>query len=247
MSSRLIALCCVALVGFVALPRWASAQTTEDVVNLTFDSVPFTISSAYVVLYSINGTTPTFDGYAALSDIPVGHSTQQVVYSPSADSQTVPADLGGNSPGFFGIAGVYTNGATQGLTVGIDTTEAAAVSGESFATAFGTIIPESTIVGFLQNPPAPTLLNAALQQYVNGFSGQIGPDLISTDNGTGDLVNFSNATVSGTANATIGNVIIGGPGPSTVPLPSAAWSGLMMLAGLAGISALRRSRSRRTA
>jgi len=234
-------------VGFLGLPRLAGATpVTENTIDLTFTNVASPISSAFISLFSTNGSLASFDGYAPLQAIPAGGSTQTVVLNPAAESTTVPAGLGGVSPDLFAIAGVYTSGtgdaAVQGLTVGVNTTEAAALNGLSYTQAFpaGTHS-EAQVVAFLKNPDL-SLLPISLQAYVNKFAGQLTPALISTDDGTGDLVNFSNATISGTVNATLGTATVGPP-VSSVPLPSAAWSGLALLSGLAGIAALRRKLS----
>jgi hypothetical protein len=251
MRYRLLAICSMALVGSLFLTRLTRAtEVTEQVIDLSFNNVPDPISSAYVALFSINGDLANFNDYAPLQNIPAGNSKQQIIYAPASLSQTVPADSG-ISPGLFGIAGVYTTttdgGTTQGLTVGIDSSEANGLEGDTYAEAFpADAPPESSVIAFLQSPNL-SLLPESLQAYVNGFSDEITPALISTDDGTGALLNFSDATISGTATATIGNILVNIPPTTTsgVPLPSAVWSGLSLLAVLAGIAGIRRWLARR--
>jgi hypothetical protein len=254
MRRHWLAIGCAVLAGSFSLTRFAAAtQTTEDVIDLSFSNVTAPISSAYVALFSINGDLADFDGYAPLQNIPAGAGPfkQQIVYAPASVSQTVPTDV--PSPGLFGIAGVYTSGTgdatVQGLTVGIDSDEATGLEGESYTEAFPSDAPpESEVVAFLQNPNL-SILPESLQAYVDGFAGQIEPALISTDDGTGDLLNFSDASISGTVTGTIGNIIISTPptggGTSGVPLPRANWTGFAGLTGLAGFAGIRRMRARR--
>jgi hypothetical protein len=233
--------------GVASLSGEARAASSE--ITLNFDNVINPISSDYLALFSGTTTAVSFDGYATLQDIPAGASTQNVIISPAGSSQTVPADLGGNTPEFFAIAGVYSQtsqlGTTNGVAVGVNAATSATLEGETYAQAFpgSTLIPESQVIAFLQNPNL-SLLPTSLQSYVNEFSNQVSPAVVSLDSSPGELVDFSDGTAGGQISASIvpvspGN---GGGGPAAVPLPAAVWSALPIL-GILGAMKIRKSSS----
>jgi len=225
---------CVLVAASLAVPRFAAAA--GDSIFLTFTDVVTPISPAYIALFNgTEGTTVSFDAYATLAAIPAGDSTQSVVISPVGSSQTVPADLGGNTPTSYAIAGVYSND-PDGLSVVTNTTEAAAVEGQPFASVFPAELPENEVVSFLQAPNL-SLLPTSLQSFVNGFQGEVSPAVVNLDGSTGDIVNFSNGTAGGTVTASIGPTA---GTTSPVPLPPAATAGAVLLLALAAIQHVRR-------
>jgi hypothetical protein len=238
--------------GVVGMPSFAHAASSE--ITLDFANVINPISSDYVALFSGTTSAVTFDGYATLQDIPAGGSDQNVIISPTGSSQTVPADLGGNTPLFYAIAGVYTAsssaGTTQGVSVGVNVATSATLEGETYDQAFpgSSLVPESDVIAFLQNPNL-SLLPTSLQSYVNEFSGQVSPAVIALDGTPGELVDFSDGTAGGQVDASIQQISTGpgtggGTGTTTaVPLPASVWAALPLLGILGAVKLIRRSGS----
>ncbi len=201
-----------------------------------------------MALFSGNTTAVTFDGYATLQDIPAGASNQNVIISPAGSSQTVPADLGGSTPQFFAIAGVYSQssslGTTNGVAVGVNVSTSAMIEGESYDEAFpgSALVPESEVIAFLEDPNL-SLLPTSLQSYVNSFSDQVAPAVVPLDGSPGELVDFSDGTAGGQISASIVPVspTTGGGTPGVVPLPAAAYMALPLLGLLAAAKTMKRS------
>jgi hypothetical protein len=225
------------LIGVVIAPRFASATSEE--INLSFTGVTDPVSSDYVALFSGTSSGVTFDGYASLADIPTGDSQQSVVFSPPTSSTV--QDFGGVTPTFIGLAGVYTAGDNTGVAVGVNTTTAATLETETYSQDFAPLgEPEAELVDFLESPNL-SLLPTSLADFVNGFSGQLTPAVISLDGTDGTLVDFSDGTANGSASAAISLISSpGGGGTSAVPLPAAALMALPLMAILAGAKVLRR-------
>jgi hypothetical protein len=230
-------------ISFASLlgPNFARAAGTS--LTLQFSGVSHSIVDPYVMLFSSPTGTETFEGFATLQTIPTGSSSQTLVLSPTASSQSNPTDIQTNTPiNGFVMMGVYPPSlGDQGVTVGVNTTFAPSIEGDTFAqlaAAISPLIPsESDVVAALESP-TPADISAIL--------GEVGTPIAADDavaiinpNGNGDLLDFTDAALNGSVTSTL----VTTSGPSTVPLPSAAWMALITLAALATISALR-TRSR---
>jgi len=214
------------------------ARGAGQSLDLEFTGITNSIIDPYVVLFSSTPGVETFEGYGLLQTIPTGSSTQALILSPSASSQTTPPTLQTNTPiNGFVLLGVYPPTGTQGISIGVSLDAAGAIEGETYAELTaplsGTIPSEATVVASLESP-SPTVITAVLGAFGTPIAATDSVALISPNDGTGDLVEFSDGTLNGSVSSTL--VTIGTP---AVPLPSAARMALIMLGILATISVLR--------
>jgi hypothetical protein len=217
------------------------ARGAGQSLSLQFSGVTESIVDPYVLLFSSPTDTETFEGFAALTTIPTGSSSQSLILSPTGSSQTNPTSLNTNTPidGYV-IVGVYPpSPGDQGITVGVSTIFAPTIQADTYAqltAAISPLIPsESDVVAALENP-SPTVISAVLSEVGTPIAANAAVALIFP-NGTGDLLDFTDGTPNGTVTSTL---VTAGTGPTTVPLPSPAWAALTALLGLAALSILRK-------
>jgi hypothetical protein len=242
MRNKLILSAGLALSISVMSPRHAAAASES--LDLSFSGITSGISSDYALLFSSEPGTETFEGYAPLASIPTGSSTQSVTLTPESSSGTVPTSIETNTP-IDGIVlvGVYDATEVPGVTVGVSTTFAASIEGESFSTVtapISSLIPsESIVVGALESPSSTDL--SAVLGYIGTPIASDSAVAIIPIGGSGDLVDFSDGTLNGTLSDSLSTTgTTPPPPPPGVPLPAAADSALAMLGVLAGASLLRR-------
>ena len=214
------------------------ARGAGQSLDLQFTGVGDSIIDPYVVLFSSTPGVETFEGFGLLQTDSDWFIDAALILSPTGSSQTTPAALQTNTPiNGFVIVGVHPATGTQGITLGVSPAVAAVIEGESYAeltAPLSTSFPsEATVVASLQSP-SPTVITAVLGAFGTPIAATDATALINPNDGSGDLVDFSNGTLNGSVSSTL--VTIGTPG---VPLPSAAWMALIMLGLLATISVLR--------
>lgn len=215
------------------------ARGAETSLSLQFADITTSIVDPFVLLYSSAPGTETFEGFGELQTIPTGASTQSLVLLPSTSSQTNPAGIQGSTPidGFV-IVGVYPPTGTQGVAVGVSPTFAGAIEGETYTQLTAPLSPlipsEADTVAALENP-TPTVISAVLAEVGAPIAANAAVALIAPNDGSGDLVDFSDGTLNGSFSSTLVTAVT-----PAVPLPSAAWMALMTLCALAAISSLRK-------
>jgi hypothetical protein len=236
----------VLTVGAFALrPAQAATQLVVD-----FDNVLNPISNGYLALISGTGPDQTFEGFAQLPTIAAGTTPVDIIVSPASQSQTNPTDINDTTP-ITGIAlvGVYTQtsaeATTTGISFGVNVPTAAALESESYSTFTSGIPlapPESTLVSDLQNPPPGSISEvlSLVGTVLGGYSSVTIPI-----GGDGTIVDFSNGTFNGdvflSEGPTSGTTSPGGG--TTVPIPTSAMSGLIMLAILGAATIVRRKQT----
>jgi len=163
------------------------------------------------------------------------------------DITAIGADLPFPIPGtpFFSLAGVY-NTSTGGVTVAIDSTDAATLvsSGADFDSAFpsfsdpsGSPFGESLLAFGMANPYVTIVDGFSGSELIQIFADtpeQQIPQLFTPYNGSGtssaSLVNFSDATAGGTVSISVS------PGISTpTPEPATGWMLGVIVLSLAGL------------
>lgn len=198
---------------FLMLPKIAHAGAIT--LTFSFKNVVDPIGADYVGLYTTDATTSNFNfaGVAALRAIPVGDSSQSIIISPTALSQTLPANLNDTTP-ITGIAflGVYNpTSSSPGLTIGVDSSVVANYLAKTYAEAFpASTISESDAVSGLLASNVNTVGNVPVIPSGENYGFAIG-DL-------GAFVNFS----TGTANGTFASALVPVPEPPTIALLGAA-------------------------
>jgi hypothetical protein len=223
-------------VAFVFAPGLARGATQS--LDLQFTGVTDSIVDPYVVLFSSTPGVETFEGYGLLQTIPTGSSSQALILSPAASSQTTPATIQTNTPidGFV-LIGVYPPTGTQGISLGVSPTGAAAIEGESYTELTAPLSPtfpsEATVVASLESP-SPAVITGVLGAFGTPIAAMDAIALINPNDGSGDLVDFSDGTLNGSVSSTLATT-----GSPAVPLPSAAWMALIMVGALATVSMFR--------
>jgi hypothetical protein len=234
-AKTLLAIC---IVGGLSMVRADVANALTTDMNFQFTGVANPISADFAILFSTQGASQAFEGYAPLATIPAGDSMQSIILAPAGSSQTVPAGIEGSTPiDAVAIIGVYTsNTSAQGITLGVSPLAATLGAGQSYATVTSQISPlfpdEATLVSNLQNLSQADI--AILLSKV-GTPIAAGPALI-TVGGDGTFLSFSNGTLSGSLSVSISTPT----GPPTVPVPAAGWMAAITLALIAGAAAVRR-------
>jgi PEP-CTERM motif len=200
----------LALSTFLALPQVSDATPISLV--FSFNNIVDPISADYVGLYSRDTITSDLNvvGVAALAPIPVGDSTQSIVISPAALSQTVPPNAN-DTAAIAGIAfiGVYNPTSTPGLTIGIDSSVVGNYLGKTYAEAFplSTITESAAVTGIL-GATIDTLGTVPVIPSSEEIGFPIGD--------IGEFVNFSTGTVNGSFTESVVPAAV--PEPSTITL-----------------------------